>query len=318
MQSNREQIKQKNMAKVNFVYIGKSMENMIPKSDFRALKLSAKDKRELYPSWREETIKNTSVLCPCGLDDKEVFVNGLGWKKLGKKNWINVPLFSGEIEDWDNYLNKYGKECLFYSLTGYSLKSHDCCASNMIDEFLSLLQCKGGIEQYQKYVESIEAIQEIQMEVFSEKLSYMGEYERKSFIDKNLIRPCYRVFLFITTPYLDTPNDDDKLERFYRTYRNHEIKTSHPEYSRMVELDKLVREEMKKGIFCYSKNYYVYKEELDAIHKRITDHILDVLAEETEEGEKNVFPVCMADRIKFLFGDKCHNLYNDILEHFAN
>ena len=304
------------MAKTKFIYIGKSMENMIPKSDFRALKLSNKDKRELHPSWREETIKNTSVLCPCSSDDKEVFVYGLGWKKLGKKNWINVPLFSGEIEDWDNYLNEYGKDCLFYSLTGYSLQSNDCCANNMISEFLSLLQCKGGIEQYQKYVENIEAIQEIQTKVFEEKLSYMSEYERKSFIDKNLIRPCYRVFLFITTPYLDTPNDDDKLERFYRTYRNHEIKTSHPEYARMTELDKLVREEMKKGFYCYSKDYYIYKGELDAIHKRITDHILDVLAEETEEGEKNVFPICMADRIRFLFGDKCHNLYDYILEHF--
>ena len=306
------------MAKVKFIYIGKSMEYLIPKGDFRALKLSSKDKRELYPSWDEETVKNTSVLCPCAADDKEVFVYGLGWKKLGKKNWVDVPLFSGEIEDWDNYLNFYGKECLFYSLTGFSLKSNDCCARNMIDEFLSLLQCKGGISEYQKYVENIEAIQEIQTEVFNEKLSYMSDFSRKEFINKNLIRPCYRVFLFITTPYLDTPNDDDKLECFYRTYRNHEIKTGHPEYARMAELDKLVRKEMEKGFYCYSKDYYIYKEELDTIHKRITDHILDVLAEETEEGEKNVFPICMADRIRFLFGDKCHNLYNYILQHFGN
>ena len=306
------------MAKVNFVYIGKSMENMIPKSGFHALKLSSKDKRELYPFWDEETVKNTSVLYPCSYDDKELFVYGLGWKKLGKKNWINVPLFSGEIEDWDNYLNEYGKDCLFYSLTGYSLQSNDCCASNMISEFLSLLQCKGGIGEYQKYVENIEAIQEIQREVFNEKLSYMGEYERKSFIDKNLIRPCYRVFLFITTPYLDTPNDDDKLECFYRTYRNHEIKTSHPEYARMAELRELVRKEAVENIYSSTQKYCEHKEELDAITERITHNVLDTLADEINEGEKNVFPICMADRIRFLFGDKCHNLYNYILEHFAN
>ena len=62
------------MTKVKFIYIGKSMEYMIPKSGFHALKLSSKDKRELYPFWDEETVKNTSVLCPCSLDDKEVFV----------------------------------------------------------------------------------------------------------------------------------------------------------------------------------------------------------------------------------------------------
>lgn len=318
MQSNRKQIKQKNMAKVNFIYIGKSMEYLIPKSDFCALKLSNKDKKELYPSWDEETIKNTSVLCPCGLGDKEVFVYGLGWKKLGKKNWVNVPLFSGEIEDWDNYLKEYGKECLFYSLTGYSLKSNDCCANNMVEEFLSLLQCKGGIEQYQKYVENIEAIQEIQTEVFNEKLSYMTDYSRKKFINKNLIRPCYRVFLFISTPYLDTPTDDNKLECFYRTYRNHEIKTSHPDYARMVELRESVRKEAVENPYVSTEMYYEHKEELDAIRKRITDHILDVLAEETEEGEKNVFPICMADRMKFLFGEECHNLYKYILEHFED
>ena len=306
------------MAKANFIYIGKSMEYLIPKSDFRALKLSNKDKRELYPSWDEETIKNTSVLCPCSSGDKEAFVYGLGWKKLGKKNWVNVPLFTGEIEDWNNYLNKYGKDCLFYSLTGYSLHSNDCCASNMISEFLSLLQCEGGIEQYQKYVENIEAIQEIQTEVFNEKLSYMSEYERKSFIEKNLIRPCYRVFLFITTPYLDTPNDDDKLECFYRTYRNNEIKTKHPDYARMTGLEELIRKEAVEHPYSYTEKYYEYREELGEIRKRITDNVIDTLTNEINEGDKNVFPVCMANRIKFLFGDECHNLYKYILEHFKD
>ena len=306
------------MAKANFIYIGKSMEHMIPKSDFCALKLTNKDKRVLYPSWDEETIKNTSVLCPCDLGDKEVFVYGLGWKKLGKKNWVNVPLFSGEIEDWDNYLEEYGKECLFYSLTGYSLKSNDCCAYKMVGEFLSLLQCKGGIEQYQKYVENIEAIQEIQREVFNEKLSYMTDYSRENFINKNLIRPCYRVFLFISTPYLDTPKDDDKLECFYRTYRSHEIKMKHPEYSRMVELRELVRKEAIEGINSSTQKYCEHKKELDTINKRITQYVFDTLADEINDGDKNVFPICMADRIRFLFGDKCHNLYNYILQHFED
>ena len=120
------------------------------------------------------------------------------------------------------------------------------------------------------------------------------------------------------TPYLDTPNDDDKLERFYRIYRNHEIKTSHPEYARMSELEGLVRKEALENIYSYTEKYYEYKEELDAIRKRITDHILDVLVEEIGEGEKNVFPICMADRIRFLFGDKCHNLYDYILQHFED
>ena len=306
------------MSKVKFIYIGKIMEHNIPKSGFYAFKLSKRDKEKLYPRWSENKIKETNVLYPQthSFDGDEVFVRGLGWKKFGKTNKVFVPLFSGEIEDWDNYLKEYGKECLFYSLSGYALDDMDCCASNSQDEFLSIMRCKGGITQYQKYVKNIETIQEIQTKLFNEKLSYMSDYQRKSFIDKNLIRPCFKVFLFITSPYLDTPNDDEKLECFYRTYRHHEIETNHPQYSRMIDLQGLMQDESNNGVFCYTKKYLDYKQELDAIRTTINNCVIDRLAEEMEEGEKNVFPICMRDRLKMLFGEKCNNLYNEILEEF--
>ena len=303
------------MSKLNFIYIGKTMEHLIPKGSFNALKLSNKDKRTLYPLWDEEQIKNTTVLCPCSLDDKEVFVYGLGWKKFGKTNKVSVPLFSGELEDWDNYLNEYGKECLFYSLTGYSLKSNDCCANNMISEFLSLLQCKGGIKEYQKYVENVETIQEIQTKVFNEKLSFMGNYEKKSFIEKNLIRPCYRILFFISTPYFDTPADDDKMETFYRTFRHNEIKTSHKDYERMLELTKLMSEEIENGNSYTSPKYLEYKDEYHKIYSAINECVLDTLADEINE-DNGVFPVCMKDRMTMLFGEQCTNLYTHIFEQY--
>ena len=63
-------------------------------------------------------------------------MNGIGEKKFGKTNKVEVPLFSGNIEDWDDYLKSYGKECLFYSLTGYDLYCGDCCMSKSVDEFV--------------------------------------------------------------------------------------------------------------------------------------------------------------------------------------
>lgn len=306
------------MSKVKFIYIGKSGIRNIPQEGFYALKLSKRDKEKLYPLWDEKQIKETNVLYPqdSHYEDNDVFVRGIGWKKFGKTNKVFVPSFSGEIEDWDNYLKEYGRECLFYSLSGYTLGDMDCCASMSQEEFLSLLQCKGGITQYQKYVENIEAIQEIQTKVFNEKLSYMSDYQRKTFIEKNLIRPCFRIFIMIMSPYLDTPNDDDKLERFYRTYRHHEIETNHPQYKRMLEIKGLMRDEEHESDFYYTKKYLDYKQELDAIRTTINNCVIDTLAEEIGEGENNVFPICMSDRLKMLFGEKCNNLYDEILKDF--
>lgn len=178
------------------------------------------------------------------------------------------------------------------------------------------MQCEGGIEQYQKFVESIETIQEIQTKVFNEKLSFMYDYQRKTFIEKNLIRPCFRIFIMIMSPYLDTPKDDDKLETFYRTYRKHEIETSHPDYKRMIEVKGLMNDEANNGSFYYTQKYLDYKQEYDTLYHTITCYVTDTLAEEIGEGEKNVFPVCMSDRMKFLFGDECNDLYDYILQHF--
>lgn len=310
------------MAKVKFIYIGKTMEHLIPIEGFDAIKLSKSDKEKLYPSWSEEQIKETTVLYPqtSSSDGDKIFVCGIGWKKFGKTNKVSVPLFSGEVEDWDNYLKEYGNECLFYSLTGYTLSSMDCCAYNSVGEFYSIMQCKGGIEHYQKFVEAIEEIQNIQTQVFNRKLSFLSDYQKKRFIEENLFRPCFRVFILIMPPYLDTPKDDEKMERFYRKYRTNQIRTKHSKYKRMLELEGLINDEISanNSLFYYTKEYLDYKQEYDAIRTTITNKIYDKLRDEMAEGDKNKFPICMSDRIKFLFGDRCNELYSYILEDFEN
>lgn len=267
------------MAKANFIYIGKN-DRRKPTDSFYALKLSKRDKETLFPKWSAEQIKETIVYYPKTDDYKEneLFVGGLGWKKFGKTNKVVIPTFSGNVEDWDEYLEKYGKYCLFYSLSGYSLDDMDCCAFNAQREFLSLLQCNGGIVKYQKYVENFKSIQEIQKKVFAEKLSFISETEMKYFVRDNLFTPYFAEWILSIPPYLDTPNDDYKMEVFYRKYRKHEIKLEHSDY------------DWKK--------------------------ISEIMDKEMEEGK--VFPICMSDRMKMLFGEKCHTLYQYILEHFKD
>ena len=207
------------MTKVKFVYIGREENYRIPKGEFNALKLSKKDKETLYPNWSKEKIKNTQVLYPQtdSYSDNEVFVYGIGWKKFGKTNKMVVPCFSGELEDWDRYIKEYGIECLFYSLTGYSLHSNDCCSDKYVSEFYSLLHLrfKGGIQKYQKFVDAMLKIQAIQKEKLTKMFSYKKDWVLKEIIKKNIFYPCFRIFCVIMPPYLDTPTDDDKLERIY-------------------------------------------------------------------------------------------------------
>ena len=266
------------MEKLKFIYIGKGNENRLPKDTFNAIKLSKRDKEKLYPNWDVETIKNTEVIFPQtdGWSDNEVFVSGLGWKKFGKHNTMEVPVFSGYIEDWDEYLKTYGKHCLFYSLSGYSLDSCDCCAYISVNEFYSLLQCNGGIEKYQSYVSAMTRIREIQMDKIKEMFSsYASEWMLKDITDKCLFRPSMRIFMIITSPYLDTPEDDNKLENVYRRKRYYELKEQYAD--NFVQIDDIISKEIKEGV---------------------------------------VFPICMSERLEMIYGKECNNLYKYILENF--
>jgi len=292
------------MSKVKFIYIGKSLCKP-PKESFYALKLSKKDKEKLHPTWNDEQIKNNVILYPQIDDGDEVFVYGLGYKKFGKTNKVEVPLFSGEIEDWDEYLKTWGKECLFYSISGYSLYSMDCCLCSSQNEFYSILECDGGIEKYQRYVENIECIQEIQKDVINEKFSYCPDWERNHLVDDLLFRPSYSIMgLLPISPYLDTIKDDEKLEKFYRKYRHHEIMLNHADYDRYDELYKLIGD--KDGYAKYIDEYYEVK-------SKILHDIVDILDKEINDG---VFPIQMYERVRFIYGDRCEALYNYILNHF--
>lgn len=270
------------MGKAKFIYINEK--DSISDESFIALRLSKSDKRKLYPQWSDEEIKHNEVYYPkCYGGDNEVFVSGIGYKKFGKTNKVIIPKFSGNVEDWDDYLNKYGQRCLFYSLTGHSLDSMDCCIYSGITEFYSILQCVGGIEHYQKFVDNVKAIQEIQKKVYKEKLSYKTEYGLNHFINGHLFRPSYHIMIISTPPYLDAIDDDMKMEEYYRNYRHHEIREEHPEYT-PVQICEIIDKEFKE--------------------------------DDNDESDGGIFPCSMKERIKFLFGEECERLYKEILDEF--
>jgi len=294
------------MEKLKFIYIGKNSESRLPKNEFYALKLSESDKKELYPKLTEKQLKETTIYYPKtdNFYDDSLFVKGIGWKKIGKTNKVIIPTFSGNVEDWDDYILKYGKMCLFYSLSGYSLDSCDCCAYNLRNEFYSIFQCKGGILGYQKYVENMLAIQDIQRKVLEDKFSLLSEYIRNSYIDKYLFRPFFNMYFVVMPPYLDTPADDDKMLGFYRRYRYYEIEKGHKCYEKKKELEKIIFDQGKCG--DYTDEYY-------GIRTKIINDVEYTIDKEISDG---IFPICMSDRMKFLYGEECCEKYQYILNNF--
>lgn len=207
---------------------------------------------------------------------KETFIHGIGYVKLKKKNIVKVPLYDYENEeDWDEYLNKYGRYCLYYSLTGHDYLSPACCEISAQAEFRSLVNYKIDIKRYQTYVYNVKQIQQIQRDILYKTYKF-DKYK----VDKCLFYPMFYIqFSWCTcSPYLNTLSDDSKLEMAYRMIRCKEMSDN--------------------GL---------------GIVKNAID-ICSILHKEIEEGVK--FPICMKDRIKKIYGERCAEFYQSILDEF--
>ena len=303
------------MNKLDFIYIGKE-KNRLPKNSFNALRLSKKDK-ETFCYFHHLEMTDDDILFPqtnTFCDENKVFIRGIGEKKFGKTNKVEVPVFSGNLDEWDEYLAKYGRWCLFYSISGYSLDDADCCAYKAIEEFLSLLQCKGGIKHYQEYVKTIKKIQGIQIEVIKEKFSqYCSDWEINNLCEKYIVQPDMRLGLLITPPYLNTLRDDDMLEIIYEKIRRYEIDKTNPlvaDYKKIVE-----EKQQEYQTHHESCRYYNLCDKATKLHTRIINDSLKQINQEIQTG---VFPVSTKERLRFLYGDECAKLYEEILINFKD
>ena len=171
-------------------------------------------------------IKVKKVLYPCTYQlsaksgDYRAFVRGTGWKKA--KEAVIIPVYSGTTKDeFEAYLTTYGKECLYYSMTGYELNSNDCCAWHSTQEFQVLLSV--GYD----YMESFHAeISKINTLISNSIKNYLGVTEITRWIEVGdkfysstdffEVRPCYSMMVyFLTAPHVDVINDDSKLEKHF-------------------------------------------------------------------------------------------------------
>lgn len=307
------------MTKIKFFKIGTEEFShwKRPTEKFYAMRLSLQAKRKLYPQYEDETLRQIDLLMPKSdrlfCDENEIFIYGLGRRKFGKTNKIEVPVFSGNLEDWDEYLKTYGRYCLYYSLTGYELDCFDACACPTQYEFLSILQCKGGIKKYQKYIDNIFKIREIQEKKITETFKgSKSKYYLESMLKELSTEPSFAIMGCSMPPYLNSMADDEKLENFYTEKRKIEFWNAHNYKSRLDEISNRMKELRKQN-----EDDELLEDEYSSLYTEIFNEWNQVISKEIY-GDDPVFPISMSKRMEMIYGKECVELYDKILKEFKS
>lgn len=222
-----------------------------------------------------------TVLYPMSnTDGNSVFIYGQGWKKVNKKNIIDVPYFSGNVEDWDNYIGHYGKRCLFFSLTGEDLNSQDAAVWMARKEFDAI----DDIRKHTEFMVKLHELQEVQTPILE---SYKDRVNYSLYLVKdNLIEPSYDLggkigdgsfedhlaSHIIISAHVDPMADELKMRSLYYQMRMKEL---HPDTDTLFDTSKEVRAELRND---------------------------------------KLWPVSVEDQMMKLYGPKVTSLYKELLE----
>lgn len=308
--------------KMQFYFLGKDYGSNPPKSNtFKAYKYKDKETKEttLYP------IKNEN--------DKNIFIHGIGTKKIAPTKVIEVPVFDMIAEHWDEYREKYGDYCLYYSIDGSDLDDWDCCSQNKRNEYKSILET--GTAKYVEFINCFMQLSAKQSDIIKNKyLPLIQEHTcfcEEKLIDEYLFRPQYYLLytFFNTSAMPDVINDDKRMEKLYKDYRSAVLKNQNEDYKKYRELlsESLnIKKEWKKEhpnqIFDYcnvSKELYREYENLldesDTYYMKADKIIKEILDKEINT-DNDIFPTSVKDRVKFLFGEEVSNMYNELVDKF--
>lgn len=196
---------------INTIYLKET--SWTPKEPFFAIKFE----NALYPCSYQSDAKKGKF---------EAFIRGVGHKKA--KKGIEIPLLeqNPSIEQLNDYINKYGANCAFYSITGFTIDSNDCVVSAMQTEFKSGLAV--GLEYTSKFAGEIHQLNQMIKEVYQTKygIDFSDSWNTPSknpkiyghFFTTDLfyVRPNFALFFYwLCAPHIDPVNDDSKMEKLF-------------------------------------------------------------------------------------------------------
>lgn len=151
----------------------------------------------------------------------EFFVNSIGWKKSKP---IAIPRCTATTDEGlTKYLNEYGADALYFSLTENKLHSADCCHYRQRSEFLSAVYRCGFTHLFAMNAD----VQNLNRMIREESVKTFGVdiYDLKFISPKDvymnlddlfIVRPHHSIMgLLITAPHLDPVYDDTLLLKHF-------------------------------------------------------------------------------------------------------
>ena len=302
---------------MQFFYIGKSYGSRKVEGDtFKAYRYKDKvtKKITLYP-----------IIPTSWSDDKKVFIPGMGYKKIGK-NVVEVPVFDGNPKYWNEYLEKYGAYCLYYSIDGSDYLSMDCCAYQKQCEFRSILYY--GVEDYVDFISNFNKLSMIQIATIKAKyyplISKYNKIKMDYLIDNEWkFRPCFSLYGASLKYSPNVIDDDKRMESLYREYRSAVLKSDSADYQKAMEMEKhrieLFNELNHNSNATREKwsEYYDLKDTNDELYRKAYEVIGETVDKEINT-DNDVFPTSVADRIRYLFGDEAFIIYNYLVDKYLD
>ena len=300
---------------MQFFYIGKSYGSRKVEGDtFKAYRYKDKVTKNitLYP-----------IIHTSWSDDKKIFIPGMGYKKIGK-NVVEVPVFDGNPKYWNEYLEKYGAYCLYYSIDGSDYLTMDCCAIHKQCEFRSILQY--GVEGYVDFINNFNKLSMIQIATIKAKyyplISKYNILKMEYLIDNEWkFTPCFSLYGLPLKYSPNVINDDKCMESLYREYRSAVLKSDSADYQKAMEMEKhriaMFNELNNSPNATHEKwsEYYRLKDAHDELFGKAYE-VIDKTVDKEINTDNDVFPTSVADRIRYLFGDEAFTIYNYLVDKY--
>ena len=300
---------------MQFFYIGKSYGSRKVEGDtFKAYRYKDKVTKNitLYP-----------IIHTSWSDDKKVFIPGMGYKKIGK-NVVEVPVFDGNPKYWNEYLEKYGAYCLYYSIDGSDYLTMDCCAIQKQCEFRSILYY--GVEGYVDFISNFNKLSMIQIATIKAKyyplISKYNILKMEYLIDNEWkFTPCFSLYGLPLKYSPNVINDDKCMESLYREYRSAVLKSDSADYQKAMEMEKhriAMFNELNNNPNASREKwseYYRLKDSHDELFGKAYE-VIDKTVDKEINTDNDVFPTSVADRIRYLFGDEAFTIYNYLVDKY--